>query len=90
MSGTTLGIKVDETTRARLIALAEAKDRTPHWILRTAVAEYLEREEHKARERREDAARWERYLLTGEAIDPDVATTWLEALAEGVDAPCPR
>ncbi len=45
MSRTTLGIKVDETTRARLIALAEAKGRTPHWILKTAVAQYLEHAE---------------------------------------------
>ena len=90
MSRTTLGIKVDETTRARLIALAEAKGRTPHWILKTAVAQYLEHAEREERERREDAARWERYMLTGEAIDHGVATAWLQALAEGVDAPCPR
>jgi len=89
MARTTLGIKVDEKTHSRLRALAEAKDRTPHWILRTALAEYLEREETRDRERREDEKRWERYVLTGEAVPHERVRDWLAALADGRDEPCP-
>lgn len=90
MGTTTIGIKVDEDTRARLKALATAQDRTPHWIVRKALAEYLEREERIERERAEDAARWERYVLTGEAIAHDRVRGWLESLARGEEAECPR
>lgn len=86
---TTLGVKVDDATRARLVALAEAKDRTPHWILKTALNEYLEREERRERERREDQARWEHYVLTGEHVTQEDADAWLARLEAGEDVPCP-
>jgi predicted transcriptional regulator len=38
MATTTLGIKVDKATQARLQALAKVKDRSPHWVLRKALA----------------------------------------------------
>ena len=86
---TTLGIKVDEETRARLKALAKARDRTPHWILKAALNEYLAREERREEEAREDLARWERYLITGEAVPHEDVRIWLTALAEGRDESCP-
>ena len=87
---TTIGIKVDETVRERLRALALAKNRTPHWVLREALAEYLTREEAREKERLEDEARWNRYALTGQAVSHERVREWLEALAEGQDAECPR
>lgn len=90
MAATTIGIKVDDATRARLKALAEAKDRSPHWLMRTALAEYLAREEERERERREDEARWDRYVLTGEAVPNERVRQWLGALAKGRNAKCPR
>ena len=90
MSSTTLGIKVDEATRSRLKALAEMKDRTPHWLMRQAIEQYLEREERAERERREDAERWDRYVLTGEAVPHEAVRAWLGGLAKGGDEPCPR
>jgi len=84
---TTLGIKVDDTTRKRLNDLAQEIDRTPHWIMKTALREYIEREEQRERERKEDLARWERFALTGEAIDHSTARDWLERLSHGERAP---
>lgn len=85
----TLGVKVDEETRDRLRALARALDRTPHWLMRRALEEYLEREERTERERVEDAERWEHYLLTGRAVPHEEVRSWLAALADGEDEPCP-
>ena len=31
------GIKLDETLHARLKALSAAKERTPHWLMKTAI-----------------------------------------------------
>ncbi|MGH8592415.1 MAG: ribbon-helix-helix protein, CopG family [Gammaproteobacteria bacterium] len=90
MATTTLGIKLDEHTRERLKALAEAKDRATHWLIKTAILEYLDKEEQAGRERREDLERWERYQLTGQAISHATVTEWLDALAKGERKPCPR
>lgn len=90
MASTTIGIKVDDETRERLKALAQAKDRSPHWMIKKALMEFLDREEERELERREDAARWERFVLTGEAVDHDRVRSWLEALAEGKTMPRPR
>ena len=90
MASTTIGIKVDEATRERLKALAEARDRSPHWMVKRALVEYLEREEERELERLEDEARWERYVLTGEAVEHDQVRSWLTILAKGKNAKRPR
>jgi predicted transcriptional regulator len=90
MATTTIGIKVDEATRDRLRALAHARNRSPHWVARTALLEYLAREEVQEHERREDQERWDRYVLTGEAIPHARVRGWLTDLAAGEDAECPR
>jgi predicted transcriptional regulator len=90
MTTITLGIKLDEATRDRLKSLAQAKDRAPHWVIKTALLEYLEREEATERERQEDEARWVHYLAEGQAIEQDRVMAWLDQLAEGRRAPCPR
>ena len=89
-SRTTIGVKIDEETRARLQVLADAMDRSPHWVVKEAIARYLERGEAREQERAEDEARWEHHVLTGEAVSHERVRSWLEALAAGEDAPCPR
>jgi predicted transcriptional regulator len=84
---TTQGIKLDDKTRDRLKELAEKRNRSPHWIMRTAIENYLDREEVYEREKSEDMARWERYLDTGIAIDHEKVEPWLKKLAQGKDAP---
>lgn len=87
---TTLGLKVDLETKERLQTLAAQLDRTPHWLMRQALDEYLDREERRERERAEDQARWEQYQLTGRAVEQPEVEAWLGALAAGEEAPCPE
>ncbi|GGP24905.1 trifunctional transcriptional regulator/proline dehydrogenase/L-glutamate gamma-semialdehyde dehydrogenase [Silvimonas amylolytica] len=42
MSTTTLGVKLDETTRERLKQAAQKLDRTPHWLIKQAIFNTLE------------------------------------------------
>lgn len=84
---TTQGIKLDDHTRSRLKALAEKRQRTPHWIMRTAIEEYLQREEKYEQEKDEDLARWEEYLLTGQAADHQEVQAWLNNLSKGKNKP---
>ncbi len=90
MSTTTQGIKLDETTRARLKTLGEIRGRSPHWLMKTAIQRFLEQEEAAERERREDMDRWEQYQLTGKAVTHDAAAKWLKGLSRGKAAKCPK
>jgi predicted transcriptional regulator len=86
----TIGIKLDEHTKERLKQLGAARSRTPHWLMRNAIQQYLDREEQHEREKREDMERWERFQITGHAVTHDDAATWLRKLADGQDSPCPE
>lgn len=84
---TTQGIKLDEETQKRLKALAAKRDRSPHWLMRTAIESYLEQEEHYEREKSEDMQRWANYELTGQAFDNSDVSQWLHKLASGQKEP---
>jgi predicted transcriptional regulator len=82
MSSHTVGIKIDDKLRERLRRLGALKDRSPHWLMKAAIQEYLEREERREQERIEDRERWERYQETGAHIGDDDMMRWLDGLAE--------
>ncbi len=82
MASTTMGLKLDEETRERLKRLSAAKARSPHWLMKEAVRQYLDHEEAYERERAEDLARWECYERTGVFIDHETMIRWLDGLAE--------
>lgn len=84
------GVKLDEALHTRLKALGALKERSPHWLMRTAIEEYVEREEAAEREQQEDMERWQRYQLTGHAIPHDQATAWLDSIGSDNELPCPR
>ena len=87
---TSQGIKLDDEMRARLKALAEKRNRSPHWIMRAAIESYLNHEEAYEREKSEDMARWENYVTTGKAIENDTVEGWLLDLEQGKAAPWPK
>lgn len=86
----TTGIKLKQSLRDRLKALGELKDRSPHWMMKCAIEEYVEREETTERQRLEDQARWERYEQTGRSFDNHQVTAWLESIGANSEKPCPR
>ena len=38
---TPVAVKLDEDVHSRVKALAEARDRSPHWMMREAIAQYV-------------------------------------------------
>jgi predicted transcriptional regulator len=87
---TTQGVKLDESTSRRLKELGKLRDRSPHWLMRTAIEKYLEQEERYENEKSEDMERWEQYQLTGKAVPHEKAANWLKELAAGKEKPCPK
>ncbi len=45
MVTTTVGVKLDKETRARLKKLGDAKQRSAHWLMKDAISRYLDAEE---------------------------------------------
>ena len=48
MGMTTMGVKLDEATRDRIKLAAQHIDRTPHWLIKQAIFNYLEQLEQGA------------------------------------------
>ena len=42
-----VAIKIDADTKERVKRLADARQRTPHWLMREAIRQYVEREEKR-------------------------------------------
>jgi predicted transcriptional regulator len=84
------GVKLDAALHERLKALGEVKERTPHWLMRTAITEYVEREERYEREKREDGERWERYQASRNAVSGEAVDQWLASWGSESEMPCPK
>ncbi len=69
MANSTMGVRLSEETRRRLEALGKAGDRSPHYLMKTAVERFPDGEETLEAERRLVKSRWEKYELTGETVD---------------------
>lgn len=82
MAATTVGVKLDVETRERLRKLGKARQRSAHWLMKDAIARYLEAEERYETEKAEDLARWQRYVETGAAVAHEEAAARLGAWAE--------
>ena len=79
---TTTGIKLDPETHERLKFLAEAKDRSVHWLMKEAIGRYVTKEERYEREKAEDEARYQNYLDTGTHIRNEDMMDFLDSLSE--------
>ena len=80
MGTTTVGVKLDPETRSRLKELGRLRDRSTHWLMKEAIARYIEDEERYEREKAEDAARWESYVETGRAISHEEVKARMDEL----------
>ncbi len=82
-------LKLDPATKERVQRLASARQRTPHWILREAVEQYVEREEKREQLRQDAEAAWAHYQATGFHVTAEEADAWLAKLEAGEDAAPP-
>jgi predicted transcriptional regulator len=85
-----VAIKLDQDTRDRLKRLADAKDRSTHWMLREAVSQFLEREEKREAYRQAGLQAWAEYQATGQHVSNAEADAWLAKLEAGEAAQAPE
>ena len=82
-------VKLDTKTKKRVQRLAVLRRRSPHWVLREAVEQYVEREEKREQFRQDALAAWDHYQTTGKHVTAAEADKWLAKLEAGKDAPPP-
>ncbi len=73
-----VAIKLDQDIRERVQRLADARQRTPHWMMKEAISQYLEREEKREALRQDAVNVWNEYKTTGMHVSADEVTAWLE------------
>ena len=85
-----VAVKLDQDTHDRLKRLADAKDRSTHWMLREAVAQFVDREERREAFRQAGLRAWAEYQATGQHVTHDEADAWLAKLEAGEAAVVPE
>jgi predicted transcriptional regulator len=88
-STSTTSVKLDSAMKQRVQRLAALRRRSPHWVLREAVEQYVEREEKREQFRQDALAAWDHYRTTGLHVSAAEADKWLAKLEAGKDAPPP-
>lgn len=78
-----VSIKIDEDTKARMKRLADARHRTPHWLMREAIAQYVDREEKREAFRQDTFKAWETVRTTGLHATAEEVEAWLARLEQG-------
>ena len=70
-------VKLDDELKNRIQRLADTWQRSPHWIMREAIREYVEREEARERFKQEALASWVAYRETGRHLTGQEVHDWL-------------
>ena len=86
----TTSLKLDPAVKERVQRIASARRRTPHWIMREAVEQYVEREEKREQLRRDALAAWADYQSTGLHLPAEEADAWLAKLEAGKRVAIPK
>ena len=82
-------IKLDDADRKRIAALATAKKRTPHYLMKEAILEYVKKEEARQNFIAAAETSFEHYKETGLHITLDEFSQWVDKVQEAPEVPVP-
>jgi predicted transcriptional regulator len=85
-----LSIKLDDSMKDRIQALATERQRTPHWIMKEAIRQYVETEEAKASFEKEALQSWQHYQETGLHLKGDEVQDWLKTWGTEAETDAPE
>ncbi len=85
-----VAIKIDPDIKERVKRLADARQRSTHWLMREAIRQYVEREEKREAFRQDGISAWNAYRATGEHLTAREADDWLQKLESGADVEPPE
>lgn len=85
-----VAIKIDPDIKERVRRLADARHRSPHWLMREAIGQYVEREEKREAFRQDAITAWNEFQATGLHVTMKEADAWLAKLEAGKDVEPPE
>ena len=83
-------VRMTPALHARVVSLAEVRQRSPHALMIQAIENYVTREEKREAWRQEGIAAWEEYQRTGLHLTNAEVKAWLSQLAAGNDVEPPK
>lgn len=83
-------IKLDEDLKGRVQHLAEARRRSSHWIMREAIAQYVDREEKRETLRQDTLNAWDEFQATGLHGTAEEIDKWLASWGTENELPTPE
>lgn len=85
-----VAIKIAAEIKERVKRLADARHRTPHWLMREAITQYVEREEQREAFRQDAFQAWESYQATGLHATAEEVDAWLASWGSENELPAPK
>ena len=85
-----VAIKIDPEMKQRVKRLADARHRTPHWLMQEAISQYVEREERRQVFLQAGIGAWEEYRRTGLHATAEEGEAWPAKLEAGQDVEPPE
>ena len=86
---TSTSLKLDDDLKGRVQQLAASRRRSAHWIMREAIAQYVEREEKREAFKQDALRAWSDYQANGLHLTAEEADAWLAKLEAGEDVEPP-
>lgn len=83
-------VKLDDKLKDRVQQLARRRQRSPHWIMREAIQQYIEREEARESFKEEALAAWAAYRETGRHLTGAEVRDWLRQWGNSPDSDPPE
>ena len=83
-------IKIDDELKNRIQHLAGLRQRSSHWIMREAIAQYVDREEAREGFKQEALASWAAYQETGRHLAGQETRAWLTTWGTEAEAELPE
>ena len=83
-------IKIDDELKGRVQHLAALRQRSAHWIMREAIAQYVEREEARETFKQEALASWAAYQETGRHLTGQAVRSWLNTWGTEAETELPQ
>jgi predicted transcriptional regulator len=73
-----VAVEIDADVQERMRRLADSRHSTPHRLMREAISQYVEREEHREKFLREGGEAWREFHETGLHVTGAEVVSWLE------------
>lgn len=71
------GVKLESSMKLKLEKLSELKDRSVHWLMKKAIAKYVENEEQAEKLKQETLSRWQE-VGQNKLISNESMMAWLD------------